>query len=139
MDSDGFFSIEHPVKAPVSTLREGIWVSGCARGPCDISEAVSQGQAAAGLMLSRLVPGKHLRLPACVSQINPDACSGCRICLNICPFGAIVPVASHAAIQEALCRGCGTCAAVCPSNAIDAKQFSDKEISEEIKGLLLHV
>jgi len=41
-----------------------------------------------------------------------------------------------AVIQEALCRGCGTCAAFCPSNAIVAKQFTDKELTEELLGLL---
>ncbi|MCX5882407.1 MAG: 4Fe-4S binding protein [Deltaproteobacteria bacterium] len=136
MDADGFFGVDHPVKAPVSTLREGIWVSGCARGPCDIADAVSQGQAAAGLMVSRLIPGKPIRLPACVSEINPDLCSGCRICLGACPYGAISFQESQAVIQEALCRGCGTCAASCPSNAIVAKQFTDKELTEEILGLL---
>lgn len=136
MDVDGFFGVDHPVKAPVSTLREGIWVSGCARGPCGMADAVSQGQAAAGLMLSRLIPGKPIRLPACVSEIKSDQCSGCRICMSVCPYGAIVFLEPHAVIQQAMCRGCGTCAATCPSNAIVAKQFTDKELSEEIHGLL---
>lgn len=136
MDADGFFRIDHPVKAPVSTLREGLWVAGCARGPCDISDAVTQGQAAAGLMLSRLIPGKPIRLPACVSEVMSDRCSGCRICLGACPYGAIAFLKPHAVIQEALCRGCGTCTASCPSNAIVAKQFTDKELTEEILGLL---
>jgi heterodisulfide reductase subunit A2 len=136
VDADGFFMAEHPVKAPVSTLREGIWIAGCARGPCDIGEAVGQGQAAAGLMLSRLIPGKPIRLPACVSEIMPEACSGCRICRSACPYGAIAFIKPFAVIQEALCRGCGTCAAACPSNAIVAKQFTDTELIEEIRGLL---
>ena len=137
MDADGFFVAEHPVKAPVSTLREGIWIAGCARGPCSMADAVTQGQAAAGLMLSRLIPGKPIPLPACVSEVKPDLCSGCRICLGVCPYGAISFLNPHAVIQEALCRGCGTCAASCPSNAIDAKQFTDKELTEEILGLLM--
>ena len=136
LDADGFIGIDHPVKAPVSTPREGIWVSGCARGPCGMADAVSQGQAAAGLMLSRLIPGMPIRLPACVSEIKPDQCSGCRICMSACPYGAIVFLEPHAVIQQALCRGCGTCAATCPSNAIVAKQFTDKELCEEIHGLL---
>ena len=136
MDVDGFFGVEHPIKAPVSTLREGIWVSGCARGPCSMADAVAQGQAAAGLMLSRLIPGKPIPLPVCVSEVKSDLCSGCRICLGACPYGAISFLNPHAVIQQALCRGCGTCAASCPSNAIDAKQFTDKELTEEILGLL---
>ena len=42
----------------------------------------------------------------------------------------------NAVIQEALCRGCGTCAASCPSNTIAAKQFTEKELTEELLGLL---
>ena len=101
-----------------------------------MAAAVGQGQAAAGLMLSRLIPGKPIRLPASVSEIIHDQCSGCRICLGACPFGAIAFIAAHALIQEALCRGCGTCAAACPSNAIVAKQFTENELIGEIRGLL---
>jgi len=136
MDADGFFVAEHPVKAPVSTLREGVWIAGCARGPCSMADAACQGQAAAGLMLSRLIPGKPILLPAWVSEVNPATCSGCRICLGVCPYGAIAFEDSLAVIREALCRGCGTCAASCPSNAIVANQFTDKELSEELQGLL---
>jgi len=136
MDADGFFEVDHPIKAPVSTPREGIWICGCAKGPCSMADAACQGQAAAGLMLSRLIPGKPIRLPACVSEINPDLCSGCRICLSVCPYGAITYLKPRAVIQEALCRGCGTCAASCPSSAIVARQFTDKELTAEILGLL---
>ncbi len=136
MDADGFFVAEHPVKAPVSSLREGIWISGCAKGPCSMADAVSQGQAAAGLMLARLVPGSPVLLPAWVSEVNPAMCSGCRICLGVCPYGAISFEGSSAVIREALCRGCGACAASCPCSAIDARLFTDRQLSEEIAGLL---
>lgn len=136
VDADGFFAADHPVKAPVSTLREGIWIAGCARGPCSVADAVSQGQAAAGLMLSRLIPGKPILLPAWVSEVNPAMCSGCRICLAVCPYGAISFQGSRAVIREALCRGCGACAASCPGCAIDAKQFTDRQLTEEITGLM---
>jgi heterodisulfide reductase subunit A len=136
MDADGFFMAEHPAKAPVSTLREGVWIAGCARGPCSMADAVCQGQAAAGMMLSRLVPGKPILLPAWVSEVNPAMCSGCRICLGVCPYGAISFEASRAVIREALCRGCGACAASCPGSAIDARQFTDRQLTEEITGLL---
>jgi heterodisulfide reductase subunit A len=136
MDGNGFFVAEHPVMAPGSTLREGVWIAGCARGPCSMADAVCQGQAAAGLMRSRLVPGKPILLPAWVSEVNPGKCSGCRICLGVCPYGAISFEASLAVIREALCRGCGTCAASCPSSAIDARQFTDSQLTAEITGLL---
>jgi heterodisulfide reductase subunit A len=136
VDADGFFVAEHPVTAQVSTLREGIWIAGCARGPCSVADAVSQGQAAAGRMLNRLIPGNPILLPAWVSEVDPAMCSGCRICLAVCPYGAISFQDSRAVIREALCRGCGTCAASCPSSAIDAKQYTDRQLTEEITGLM---
>jgi heterodisulfide reductase subunit A len=136
VDAHGFFVPDHPVTAPISTQREGVWIAGCAQGPCSMGDAVAQGQAAAGLMLSRLIPGKPIRLPACVSEVDPDRCSGCGVCLNVCPYGAISLSPSHAAICAALCRGCGSCAAACPANAIIAGQFTDQELTAEIRGLL---
>lgn len=136
IDAGGFFQPSHPVTAPVSTLREGIWIAGCARGPCSMPDAVSQGQAAAGLMMSRLIPGETLPLPARVSEIDPALCSGCRVCLSVCPFGAIGVEDSHALVREALCRGCGACAAACPCGAITARDFTDRQLIEEIAGLL---
>jgi heterodisulfide reductase subunit A len=134
----GFFIEEHPKVAPVSTAREGVFIAGCAQGPKDIQSSVAQGQAAAGSILSRLIPGEKLTLEAITAEVYEDLCSGCKICIGLCSYKAIThaDMERHVSVNKVLCRGCGVCAAACPSGAIKANYFTDMEISAEIKGLL---
>ncbi len=134
---EGFFAEEQTEVAPVSTARDGLFIAGCAQGPKDIQGSVAQGQAAAGMILSRLVPGQKLTLEAATAQIDQDLCSGCNICMGVCYYKAINrdDGDKRVAVNELLCRGCGVCAAACPSGAIKANQFTDEQISAEIKAL----
>ncbi|MDY6954833.1 MAG: 4Fe-4S dicluster domain-containing protein, partial [Thermodesulfobacteriota bacterium] len=124
---------------PVSTVRDGIFVAGCAKGPEDIPGSIAQGQAAAGAILSRLIPGEELALEPMTAELDESLCSGCRICVALCPYRAITydDGAKQIAINDVLCRGCGICPAACPSGAIKAKHFTDREICAEINGLFL--
>jgi heterodisulfide reductase subunit A len=137
-DSHGFFAPEDGIMAPVSTPRKGFHIAGCCAGPKDISNSVAQGQAAAGQILSSLIPGDKIDVEPMGAEVSPDLCSGCGLCVADCPFRALTldPVSGHIGISEALCRGCGTCAATCPSSAIRAKHFTVEQISAEIEGLL---
>jgi heterodisulfide reductase subunit A len=137
-DGSGFFAEENPNLAPVSSGRDGIFVVGCARGPKDIQASVADGQAAAGKILSSLIPGEKLVIGAITAEADSDLCSGCKICISVCPYRAIAydDIEKHAAVNQILCKGCGICAAACPSGAITAHYYTDSEISAEIKGLL---
>jgi heterodisulfide reductase subunit A len=53
-DSMGFFSTQDQNLNPIDSEKEGIFVIGCAEGPKDIPESVSQAEAAAGRVLSFL-------------------------------------------------------------------------------------
>jgi heterodisulfide reductase subunit A len=46
LDHGGFFKERHPIDDPISTSRDGIFICGCAQGPKDIPDSVSQAQAA---------------------------------------------------------------------------------------------
>lgn len=135
---DGFFIEAHTNIAPVSTDREGIFIAGCAQGPKDIQSSVAQAQAAAGSILSRLIPGEKLTLEAVTAEVDEDLCSGCKICIGLCYYKAITydDMEKYVTVNQVLCRGCGVCAAACPSGAIKANYFTDMEIAEEIKGLV---
>jgi heterodisulfide reductase subunit A len=135
---DGFFLEEHATMAPVSTAVGGIFIAGCAHGPKDIQSAVAEGQAAAGRILSQLIPGAKLSLQPVTAEVNEDLCSGCKTCVSLCPYKAIMydSIKGIVSVNEVLCRGCGVCVAACPSSAIKARNFSDKQILAEIEGLV---
>ncbi|MFH1413253.1 MAG: CoB--CoM heterodisulfide reductase iron-sulfur subunit A family protein [Candidatus Omnitrophota bacterium] len=138
LEKGGFFVEEHGKLAPVSTMSEGIFIAGCAQGPKDIQSCVAQAQAAAGRILSKLIPGEKLTLEPMVAVIDEDLCSGCKICIGLCPYKAITfdEKEKQAKVNDVLCRGCGVCVAACPSSAIKAKHFTDKQITAELQGLL---
>jgi heterodisulfide reductase subunit A len=75
-----------------------------------------------------------------VAAVDEELCSGCRVCINLCPYTAISFISQDgggvARINEALCKGCGTCVAACPAGAITARHFTDEQIYAEIEGLL---
>jgi heterodisulfide reductase subunit A len=135
---DGFFLEEHTNIAPVSTSIGGIFIAGCAHGPKDIQSAVAEGQAAAGKILSQLIPGEKLVLEPIIAEVNKDSCSGCKTCISLCPYKALTydSMKKIVSVNEVLCRGCGVCVTVCPSAAIKARNFTDNQIVAEIQGLL---
>ena len=125
---------DQAILAPVSTATDGVFIAGCAQGPKDIQGAVAQGQAAAGKILSRLVPGEKLTLEGMTAEVEQVLCAGCKTCVGVCPYKAIRcdEETGCAVVNEVLCRGCGLCAAVCPSGAMHARHFTDEALSAEI-------
>ena len=136
---EGFFLERHPKLAPVNTFADGIFVAGCCQGPKDIPDTVAQSGAAAAQALA-LIDAGAFELEPNTAHVLEEACSGCKICLPLCPYQAISFVAEkRARINEVLCKGCGTCVAACPSGSIRQNLFEDEEIFEEIDGLLTPV
>lgn len=50
--------------------------------------------------------------------VDAGRCTGCGICVDVCPHGAISLRGGKASIEEGLCRECETCADACPEGAI---------------------
>jgi heterodisulfide reductase subunit A len=71
--------------------------------------------------------------------IDQEICSGCQICIAMCPYTAIQfdSEKSVAALNEALCKGCGTCVAACPSGAAQQNLFLDEQLFAEVQGALV--
>jgi len=55
------------------------------------------------------------------SVINPDQCTGCGLCLDLCRFNAVELINGHYIIDEFACEGCGLCILACPENAISSE------------------
>ena len=134
----GFLESDHYFLRSVQTSVEGVEMAGCATGPRDMAESIAQGQAAAGLALSRLQPGRELALEARTAVIDDPRCSGCMVCVSVCPFRAneVDPETGRPVTNEVLCKGCGTCVAACPSGAAASRHFSDDQLVAEMTEVL---
>jgi Fe-S-cluster-containing hydrogenase component 2 len=52
-------------------------------------------------------------------KVNQELCTGCRLCLNNCPTGAINFYLNKAQIDNQKCIGCENCISICPPGAIE--------------------
>lgn len=71
-----------------------------------------------------------------VAYINPDKCTQCRLCQELCHFNAI----RDFKVDFISCEGCGFCSHICPVDAIIMKEnlAGHLFISETRYGLLVH-
>jgi len=135
--ADGWFIERHPKLGPVSTTTDGVFLAGACQGPKDIPDAVAQGGAAAGQAMSLIIRGE-VEMDAACAVIDDAVCSGCRLCNDLCSYGAVSFDAEKkvSIVNAALCKACGTCIAGCPSGAIRGLHFTDGQIYAEIEGIL---
>lgn len=138
VDDYGFFKEEHIKLGSVSTLTDGIFIAGTCQGPKCITESILQAKAAAGRILSALIPGRKLPIEAKVSEISDSLCMGCGICVQVCAYGAVsIDERKHiSVVNEVLCRGCGNCAASCPSGAASHRHFTNQQLYYEAREIL---
>ncbi len=135
---DTFFLERHPKLAPVSTFSDGIFLAGTCQSPKDIPDTVAQAGAAASEALALADKGTF-ELEPITAEIDEERCSGCQLCIGLCPFTAITynKEKGISEINDALCKGCGTCVSACPSGASQQKHFRDSQIFAEIEGIFI--
>ena len=68
--------------------------------------------------MSEQEPPKPAALKAFIDKTK---CTGCSVCANVCPQGAI-RVDDIAKVDAALCTGCSACVRACPTGAILLKK-----------------
>ena len=58
-----------------------------------------------------------------VAAVDPDRCTGCRECMEVCQFGALAYSGADEKVSVDLsaCYGCGVCRSVCPNDAVELK------------------
>ncbi len=131
----GFYTEAHPKLRPVETATAGFYLAGAAQGPKDIPETVAQASAAASKVLE-LFSKEQLTHDPTVAGVDEELCSGCGICVDVCPYKARELVERQdgkgwvVKVTEVLCEGCGSCSAACPVGACQQANFKDKQIEE---------
>jgi len=134
--ADGFFLEYHLKLEPMKTANDGVFIAGTCQSPKDIPDTVGQGAGAAAEALKVVFAGQVTVTPT-TAEVRDTLCSGCRICIPLCPYNAITfdEAKGVAQVNEALCKGCGTCAASCPSGALRAKHFDNRQLYAQIEGV----
>jgi heterodisulfide reductase subunit A len=137
---DGFLREAHLKLRPVEAPTDGIYLAGTVTGPRSIIESVMSGSAAAAKAAALLVKG-YVDIEPIVATVNEQACSGCSICLAMCPFGAISLKPGRdgkvAHVEGALCKGCGVCIAACPSGALSEPVYTDQQLKAQVAACLI--
>jgi ferredoxin len=64
-------------------------------------------------------------------SVDADKCTGCGLCVQFCPQGAIIIQAKVAVIDYRLCSKCGICAETCPAGAI---RTTEPVYAKSVKG-----
>jgi heterodisulfide reductase subunit A len=135
MDKDGFLAEAHPKLRPVESVTSGMFLAGAAQAPKDIPEAVAQASGAAAKAISILSQDRLYHAPT-VAKVNVNLCTGCGMCVHVCPYDALSLKDGKVEVNEVLCEGCGTCSATCLRAAINVKNLTALQVDEMIKAAL---
>lgn len=149
-DKDGWYQEAHPKLQPVETFSAGVYLAGACQGPKDIPDTVAQASAAA-VKVCGLFSKTELATEPMVSGVDASKCSGCGLCVPICPYNAISlkefkergghghgPFTRMVAeVNSSLCQGCGACVPACRSAALNLKGYTDEQLVSEVDALCL--
>jgi heterodisulfide reductase subunit A len=136
-NDDGFFAEAHIKLRPSDFATDGVFVCGLAHAPKPIEESIAQAQAAASRAVT-VLSALEISVSGTVALVHPNFCSGCGVCVEICPYSApkFDEKTGRAEIQSTLCKGCGLCVASCRSGAIHLKGFDTGQIMAMIQACL---
>ena len=132
LDKDGFFSEAHPKLKPVESVTSGMFFAGASQAPKDIPEAVAQASGAAAKAITILSQDRLFHSPT-TAQVSRNLCSGCGMCVEVCPYEALSLEEEKAVVNDVLCEGCGTCVATCLRGAVQVRNLTPYQIHEMIK------
>lgn len=102
----------------ISNTQGGIWyICNCCTCCCGIMRGISEFGIAHSVARS-----------AFWAVVEPDLCTGCGSCLEICPFGSLSEEAGLPRVDYGRCAGCGLCNTVCPQDAIRLERRPPAEV-----------
>ena len=74
------------------------------------------------LLLSPEVQETHDFIGSKLAILDPDACTACGICAEVCRFEAIISGDDAYRVDDIACEGCASCFYQCPAEAIRMEQ-----------------
>jgi heterodisulfide reductase subunit A len=81
----------------------------------------------------------NVEIETATSFVDEKICSGCQLCMRVCPYSAITFVEEKKVcrVNEALCKGCGACVGGCFSGSVSLKHYTSEQLVAEIEGMLV--
>jgi len=92
-----------------------------------------------GTIRRKKIPRDVLMATYFLRETDQERCTGCGLCVDICPVQVIKMEGDFPVVDKEWCIGCGVCAVPCPTSAIKLVRKSDtippkdfKELHKEI-------
>ncbi|MFQ6072554.1 MAG: 4Fe-4S binding protein, partial [Methanosarcinales archaeon] len=133
--ADGFIEEKHVKIDPVNTVNASVFAAGCALGPKDIHDSVTEGISASHKVASFLKKS-FIEIPISSPEIEKSKCDGCGKCIEECPYAAISIMDGVAILDTLKCQQCGICVPVCPLMSIEIKNYTRDQLIAQAKGIL---
>ena len=136
LSKEGYFLEAHMKLRPVDFATDGIFMCGLAHSPRLIGESISQALAAAS-RTNTVLSKEFLEAGGVISIVDEHKCTGCGICVEVCPYGAMAKNEQGLAqVVAASCKGCGSCAAACPEAAVSIANYGDEHLLAQAKAAI---
>ena len=143
LDSNGFMLEEHFFLKPTDLIAKGIFAAGLCNYPKPVEESVAQAQAAVS-RIRQILFQSWIYFDPLKANITEN-CDGCGICIDKCPYGAILYFEHHEnethpscpiKIDKTVCEGCGICFSSCPRKGVIIEEYRLEKISAQISSIL---
>ncbi len=127
----GFLQENNVHRFPVTTNRQGIYVTGSSREVMNLSD-MTKDAANVAVEIKKFLANGSKELLEYIGIVDKDKCCFCLTCFRCCPHGAIY-LEDKPVISSIACQGCGICASECPQDAIQIVAYRDETIKEKLK------
>ena len=131
VNADGFYNGAHPKLKPVDLSVAGLFLAGLCNYPKPMDESIEEAMAA-GCRVVTLLLDREIKSEAIKSFVT-DKCDGCGLCVDVCPFHAIIMSGNSVSIDLALCQGCGLCSATCPKEGILVHGYTMEQLKAQVR------